>query len=49
MYKLIKNKTELITKGTQIECLKKFHSVCGFSFENHKKYSFDSYNIIKSL
>jgi hypothetical protein len=32
-------------KGTYEECLAKFHKLCGFSFANHKQYSFTQYEI----
>lgn len=36
--------TELYT-GTELECLSRFHKLCGFSFADHKKYSYLEYSI----
>jgi hypothetical protein len=49
MYNLIEitNNNKVITKGTYLDCLSKFHQVCGFSFNNHKQYSYTNYDIIK--
>lgn len=37
-----------IYRGTELGCLRKFQSVCGFSFANHKKYSYLHYTIKKA-
>jgi hypothetical protein len=36
---------KVIFEGTESECFGKFHSVCSFSFSNHKKYSYTHYSI----
>lgn len=49
MYSLIKNKREVLTSGSESKCLKHFHRVCSFSYSNHKKYSYDHYEVVKTL
>lgn len=40
-----KQKEKIIFEGSEIECLRKFQSVCSFSFSNHKEYSWINYEI----
>ncbi len=46
MKSLIKNKTEIIVSGSEMDCLSKFRGLSSFSFSNHHKYSFDKYEIL---
>ena len=49
MYKLIEtsNCNKLILTGSYSDCLGKFHSLSSFSYDNHKKFSYDTFDIIK--
>jgi hypothetical protein len=46
MFELIQDSTgDVIRTGTEYECLKKFHSICPFSFMDHREYTFETYTL----
>ncbi|GGG61044.1 hypothetical protein [Hymenobacter glacieicola] len=45
-YELINDQTkEVLKTGTNAGCFGAFHKLSGFSYENHKIYSYDTYTI----
>ena len=49
MYKLVEtsNNNKLILIGSYDDCIGKFHSLSNFSYQNHKKFSNNTFDIIK--
>ena len=48
VWQLIRDKTKaVVAEGDYFDCLAKFHGLCGFSFSDHRKYTFDTYSIVE--